>query len=112
MLRPLLVLLLLNVAILPSTWVWAQDETTLPYFDDLAVTATAGDATTLGDYGSGAMDGAASDTCCEECREGLCGGWILPSDHCFDDFISPMTNPVFVEDPRTLTEARLIYLRH
>jgi hypothetical protein len=39
-------------------------------------------------------------------------GCIAPSDHCFDGFISPMTNPVYFEDPRTLTEARLIYLRH
>ncbi|MFN8708839.1 MAG: hypothetical protein ACK50J_19330, partial [Planctomyces sp.] len=37
---------------------------------------------------------------------------LKKSDHCFDDFISPMTNPVFFEDPRTLTEARLIYLNH
>lgn len=39
-------------------------------------------------------------------------GIIKPSDHCFDDFISPMTNPTHFEDPRTLTEARFIYLRH
>ena len=37
---------------------------------------------------------------------------IKPSDHCFDDFISPMTNPTFFEDPRTLTEARGIFLNH
>ncbi len=46
---------------------------------------------------------------------GHCGcrllGLVAPSDTCFSDFISPMTNPVFFEDPRTLTEARLIYLR-
>ncbi|MBL8890683.1 MAG: hypothetical protein JNL67_11960 [Planctomycetaceae bacterium] len=39
-------------------------------------------------------------------------GFIKPSDHCYDDFISPMTNPTHFEDPRTLTEARFIYLRH
>lgn len=43
---------------------------------------------------------------------GLLGGLIKPSDHCFDDFISPMTNPVFFEDPRTLTEARFIFFNH
>lgn len=42
----------------------------------------------------------------------LFGGIIAPSDHDFSDFVSPMTNPVFFEDPRTLTEARLIYLHH
>jgi hypothetical protein len=39
-------------------------------------------------------------------------GLIGPSDHGFDNFISPMTNPVFFEDPRTLTEARFIFLNH
>lgn len=39
-------------------------------------------------------------------------GVIAPSDWCFQDFISPMTNPVYFEDPRTLTEARFIYIHH
>lgn len=39
-------------------------------------------------------------------------GLIAPSDHQFSEFISPMTNPVFFEDPRTLTEARFIFLNH
>lgn len=34
------------------------------------------------------------------------------SDPCFNNFISPMTNPVFFEDPRTLTEARFIFINH
>jgi hypothetical protein len=46
-------------------------------------------------------------------QTGLLGfGLIQRSDHCFDDFISPMTNPVFFEDPRTLTEARFIFINH
>lgn len=40
------------------------------------------------------------------------GNIIKPSDRCFSDFISPMTNPVYFEDPRALTEARFIYLNH
>lgn len=44
--------------------------------------------------------------------EGPGPGLIGPSDHGFDNFISPMTNPVFFEDPRTLTEARFIFLNH
>jgi hypothetical protein len=36
-------------------------------------------------------------------------GIIARSDHGFDNFISPMTNPIYFEDPRTLTEARLIF---
>lgn len=39
-------------------------------------------------------------------------GLFAHSDHGFADFISPMTNPVFFEDPRTLTEARVIFLNH
>ena len=37
---------------------------------------------------------------------------IQPSDRCFDDFISPMINFVFFEDPRNLTELRPIYVAH
>ncbi|MCA9103360.1 MAG: hypothetical protein KDA63_19530 [Planctomycetales bacterium] len=53
---------------------------------------------------------------CSGC--GLCScdgrifGLIAASDHCFDDFISPLSNPTFFEDPRTLTEARFIFLNH
>lgn len=39
-------------------------------------------------------------------------GLIAKSDHAFDGFISPMTNPVYFEDPRTLTEARVIFANH
>ncbi len=35
------------------------------------------------------------------------GSW--QSDHCFDGFISPMTNPYFFEDPRALTEVRTVF---
>lgn len=50
---------------------------------------------------------------CDEGCGGLLGyGWLKPSDHCYDCFISPISNPVFFEDPRTLTEARLIYAHH
>ena len=40
------------------------------------------------------------------------GNLIKPSDHCFDDFISPMSNFIFFEDPRTLTEARAVFFHH
>lgn len=57
--------------------------------------------------------------CCPKgCQDG-CGcphekllGLISKTDHSFDDFISPISNPLFFEDPRQLTEARLIYARH
>lgn len=54
----------------------------------------------------------ATDTWGEVPQPGKLFGLIGASDHCFDDFISPMTNPVYFEDPRTLTEARFIFLNH
>jgi hypothetical protein len=64
----------------------------------------------------------AGDESCMQVADGICGdakcsSWSLgslikPSDHCFDDFISPMSNFVFFEDPRTLTEARAIFFHH
>lgn len=39
-------------------------------------------------------------------------GMIGRSDRCFDNFISPISNPLFFEDPRTLTEARSIFATH
>jgi hypothetical protein len=35
---------------------------------------------------------------------------LFRSDHAFDSFISPLTNPFFFEDPRALTEIRPIFL--
>ncbi len=37
---------------------------------------------------------------------------LKPSQPCFDDFISPMINFVFFEDPRTVTELRPIFVNH
>src|SRR5439155_5685671 len=43
-------------------------------------------------------------------------GWLghkqdwFRSDHCFDGFISPVSNPFLFEDPRSLTEVRPIFL--
>lgn len=53
----------------------------------------------------------------DECGEGcplpeLLLGCFCKSCECFDDFVSPMTNPVHFEDPRTLTETRVIFLNH
>lgn len=70
----------------------------------------------------GCGEESCGDICGESCTElfGASGGNCLAgltsllhkSDHCYDDFISPMTNPLFFEDPRTLTEARLIFAHH
>lgn len=59
----------------------------------------------------GGCDGGGCDSI--GCGCGLLGGFsIRPSDHCFDDFISPMSNFIFFEDPRTLTELRPIFFHH
>lgn len=39
-------------------------------------------------------------------------GLFVSTGYTFSDFISPVTNPVFFEDPRTLTEVRPIFLHH
>src|SRR5262249_25617678 len=44
-------------------------------------------------------------TCCDSCS--TCA---FQSDHCFDQFISPVTNPFLFEDPRSLTEVRPIFM--
>ncbi len=63
------------------------------------------------DVGGCECDGC-GDCCGCYCRKPNLFGPIAASDPRFSGFISPMTNPVFFEDPRTLTEARLIFLRH
>ncbi len=59
------------------------------------------------------LDGLFEDDGCEyySCKPRLFG-IIAPTDTRFLNFISPMTNPVYFEDPRTLTEARVIFLNH
>lgn len=53
------------------------------------------------------------DSCTPCCDDGgLTLSLFAPSEPCFDDFISPMTNPVYFEDPRQVSELRIIYLTH
>ena len=51
------------------------------------------------------------------CCETLCAPCCrqrkpFESDHCFDGFIGPISNPVFSKDPRTLTEARILLINN
>lgn len=41
-------------------------------------------------------------------NNGIPGTWDARSDQSFKDFISPVTNPTYFEDPRSLTEMRFI----
>ncbi|MEQ8847743.1 hypothetical protein [Botrimarina sp.] len=54
------------------------------------------------------------DSCSDGCPlpELLLGCISCPTEPCFDDFISPMTNPLFFEDPRITTELRGIFWQH
>lgn len=87
--------------------------------DNLSETASATTATsaTASDGGCGGFCNGCCDNCLGGCQNG-CGNCfaqqrflgMLPSDHAFDGFISPLSNPFFFEDPRSLTEARTIFL--
>jgi hypothetical protein len=62
---------------------------------------------------SASCDSASSCDGLGACNKSLFGrGLILRSEGCYDDFISPMTNPVYFEDPRQLTELRAIFINH
>lgn len=52
--------------------------------------------------------------CGEPCvlPELLFGKLFCESEDCFDDFISPMTNPIFFEDPRNVSELRAFFWQH
>jgi hypothetical protein len=44
------------------------------------------------------------------CCQAVGNRTLFQSDHCFDNFISPVTNPFYFEDPRSLTEIRPIFM--
>ena len=79
--------------------------------------APQGDGTqfaSLGDFAETAVAGAEGDCncACDDSCKGLLLGFIRPTSTDFCSFISPMTNPVFFEDPRTLSEVRIIFVNH
>ena len=61
--------------------------------------------------GCGSTDACGCDTC-DPCARDPLLGIILPTEQCFCNFISPMTNPVYFEDPRNVSELRFIFLNH
>ncbi|MCC9602491.1 hypothetical protein LOC67_18220 [Stieleria sp. JC731] len=60
----------------------------------------------------GGCDSGCDAACLPSLGDGLLTQFIKPTDHCFDDFVSPMINFVHFEDPRTLTEIRPIFVNH
>lgn len=104
-------------AVMAEHAVWLQDEKGSVGSDTLASTiqlcGCAGDSCCGNGCASPGNGACGCNSCCDEGPlSGLLGRILRPSDHCFDGFISPMTNPFFFEDPRTLTEARLIFAHH
>ncbi len=61
-------------------------------------------------------DATGSCSRCDACGGGwfdrTFGRFFLPTDRCFDEFVSPMTNPVYFEDPRVMTEAKVLFIQH
>lgn len=49
------------------------------------------------------------DGCCGD-RASASGHCLFQSDHCFDYFASPVTNPFLFEDPRALTEIKPLFI--
>ena len=81
----------------------------------MASVADAGDSfPACGDYGLATCgEGCESTASLFEC-DGLklLGGLVKPTDACFNDFVSPMINFVYFEDPRSVTEIRPIFVNH
>lgn len=71
-----------------------------------APTVESHDTAGLGEVHLSNNDGYDACDCIQCDRIQRLFGIIAPSDHCFDRFISPQSNPLFFEDPRTLTEVR------
>lgn len=85
-------------------------DSTEGYLEGSTISNGAGGEATACDS-CGPCDCLADDCeCCDDwcnCQRIL---GLLPSDHCFDRFISPLSNPFFFEDPRSLTEVRGIFI--
>ncbi len=64
-------------------------------------------ASLAGKFGQSAS--GCDGTCRESCSHRFLGV-IAPSDKRFCCFISPISNPVYFENPRTLSEVRFVYL--
>lgn len=59
--------------------------------------------------GGSCLDDLFGDGCGSGCS---LDGLLQSGDPCFNDFISPITNPIYFQDPRIQTEARFIFLNH
>ena len=53
--------------------------------------------------------GGLCDSCCDSCCSSGLGG-LFRSDWEFSTFVEPITNPLYFEDPRSMTRARFVFL--
>ena len=91
------------------------------YFDQQAVQDdhSVGHSASMGHSSYGSYDGQGCGSACGSYNTGrgrFLGQNLLsriqPSEEGFDCFVSPITNPIYFEDPRNLTELRPVYIRH
>jgi hypothetical protein len=54
----------------------------------------------------GVLNCCDTDCCCPRARR------LFESDHAFDNFIGPISNPILSKDPRSLTEARVLFINN
>jgi len=88
----------------------AQDLTAPPVPSDTVFLTPASEVPDANSYDAEAV----GDCDCGSCSSCGCDklfGFIAPSDDGFSDFISPITNPLFFEDPRAVTEFPLTTVR-
>lgn len=57
------------------------------------------------------VDDSQSIACQLGC-DGCEGARLFTSDRCFNGFVGPISNPVLSKDPRTVTEARLLFVNN
>ncbi|MCE9607716.1 MAG: hypothetical protein K8U03_22745 [Planctomycetia bacterium] len=85
-----------------------------PFAQDMSLATTnAGrpvDFTTLEDKPISLSEGARLIDASLVADNGRLLGLFAHSDYAFGDFISPASNPLFFEDPRTLTEVRFLFV--
>ncbi len=97
--------------VLAAAPAFAADNGGNPDYDYFEVSNTASSCDVCGEDTCGCEE----DVCCDDscgCCDSKLLGFISPSAGCFEDFVSPMTNPLYFEDPRNLSEVRFIFAHH
>lgn len=86
-----------------STFLFSDEEPPFQLADN-------GGHASISDYGSAHIE--CGSGACDDCGSARLLGFLAASDSCFTQFVSPVTNPFYFENPRTLTEARMLFFHH